>query len=757
MKNNPQEPMFLGDTAPIPAPGDQEAPGQAPIALGPEERLTRAESLLVGHDWQRNVYEYFGLAPFKDLDEADKARIEAQVKEELELLLSHWSRAADRQDRLSALQNALARAKTNLINPGQKKAFDASLERILLSGLGQEISERLVPGTEGRRALPLRARQEILRRLETSGLISETRPGSLQKMDKKVSEELARQGGISSNWKDDFRMELDKLPATSKLDNAESRSRLTRFLEELCILDSAKPPALDAVLTELGFSLQSPRSAFAGEVLGPMADARGWKTSQAITAIDFGILVGKAAENYGLIEADVEDILTSGGYTILRSETDNPLYSAWKKAVHEGKPLDDKDRLLGALAKAAPDHRAIQTFGTIKAALDKQALAHTKLAEARGRALLLVGIASFFLAAAVFLLSLVASLPLPFLFALILGGGAFYGLAYQGNCLPGRFEPKDLGKEAHAETLKALEKGLDPSLLQGDLSRQPSILHSAIALLAGFAVVVLLLSTANIGWLLNNPHKARSGATEILLPAATFRMGSEKSGFPDQGPRHKVILTKPIWVKVTETSQKEWAQIMRPGKAVPADQAELPAVNLNWWEALAYCNALSEKEGLKQVYGLSGIPSRPRLTSYQPEAGGWRLPTEAEWEYIALRACTWKGDRFSGTNNPKRAGIFSPASAPINVLEAPSNPLGIRGLNGNVWEWCFASYGTYPSGLEKDPGDITLGEQRLLRGGSFMTDLDYGTNTYRNPAAPSAKGLDIGLRLVRSPGQKGKP
>jgi len=112
------------------------------------------------------------------------------------------------------------------------------------------------------------------------------------------------------------------------------------------------------------------------------------------------------------------------------------------------------------------------------------------------------------------------------------------------------------------------------------------------------------------------------------------------------------------------------------------------------------------------------------------------LPTEAEWEFAAKDENT----EFSGNSGER--------THPVGT-KAP-NALGLYDMSGNVWEWCWDWYGTYPSGAQTDPRGASSGSDRVLRGGRWFDSAAYVRSAHRYHSAPSSRGSDVGFRVVRN-------
>ena len=131
--------------------------------------------------------------------------------------------------------------------------------------------------------------------------------------------------------------------------------------------------------------------------------------------------------------------------------------------------------------------------------------------------------------------------------------------------------------------------------------------------------------------------------------------------------------------------------------------------------------------------------------------GGYRLPTEAEWEY-SCRAGTTTAYSFGDEITPKDANYFdSKIDKPVAVGSYKPNAFGLYDLHGNVWEWCEDWYGDYPSGAVTDPKGPAKGEDRVLRGGSFYLRVSSARSCLRYYNSPTNLSDYNGCRLVRTP------
>jgi formylglycine-generating enzyme required for sulfatase activity len=212
----------------------------------------------------------------------------------------------------------------------------------------------------------------------------------------------------------------------------------------------------------------------------------------------------------------------------------------------------------------------------------------------------------------------------------------------------------------------------------------------------------------------------------VWIPAGEFDMGSNE--FSGEKPIHRVKLTKGFWMGKYEVTQEQWERVM--GKN-PANfkGAKNPVDTVSWHDC---------PEFLKKLNGIV-------------QEGGFRLPTEAEWEY-ACRAGT-KTKFYSGDNDSDlvEAGWYSGNSDGKThpVGEKKPNVFGLHDMHGNVWEWCQDWYGDYPSETVSDPTGSSSGSYRVLRGGSWYCTPSVCRSAVRpNYGVPSFAGIYIGFRVV---------
>jgi formylglycine-generating enzyme required for sulfatase activity len=239
-----------------------------------------------------------------------------------------------------------------------------------------------------------------------------------------------------------------------------------------------------------------------------------------------------------------------------------------------------------------------------------------------------------------------------------------------------------------------------------------------------------------------------AGLTLALIPAGQSIMGDD-TGDADEKPAHKVQLSA-FYMDTREVPQKAYEALTRqnPSKSKAPDQ---PVEQVDWYHAVLYCNLRSLKEGLKPCYD-------PKTLACDFTADGYRLPTEAEWEY-ACRAGTREKYSFGSDPANLRAFAWFKANAsrsPHPVGQKTPNPWGLYDMHGNVAEWCQDVYAEnyYQQPEAKDPHGPAAGDKRVLRGGSWRASEDGCRSSARNSETPrfadACFGSDAyGFRCVR--------
>jgi len=269
----------------------------------------------------------------------------------------------------------------------------------------------------------------------------------------------------------------------------------------------------------------------------------------------------------------------------------------------------------------------------------------------------------------------------------------------------------------------------------------------------------------------------------VRVPAGNFLMGSptwEKDRGSDEGPQHEVRLSAFTIGKYEVTVGEFQSFVEATGYTTEAEregggyvwtgfrweqQADAnwrnpnfaqcessPVVMVSWSDAMAYCNWRSTKEGLRPCYAISGTSA-----SCDFGANGYRLPTEAEWEYAAKggpqSGSLAANEVYAGSANLDQVAWYSGNSGGKTqpVGQKTANALGLYDMAGNVWEWCWDWYGSYVSGPQTDPTGASSGVGRVARGGGWFYVGEDLRSAFRGYLSPGGRLNFLGFRVLRRP------
>jgi len=228
----------------------------------------------------------------------------------------------------------------------------------------------------------------------------------------------------------------------------------------------------------------------------------------------------------------------------------------------------------------------------------------------------------------------------------------------------------------------------------------------------------------------------------VEVPSGTFIMGS-RDGLPDEQPEHEVVITSNLIVSKYEVNQRLFYQVMGYNPSLFKDY-RLPVDSIEWSVALDFCNKLSEIYGLKPVYTFTG-----NNATWDTTANGWRLPTEAEWEYLCRAG---SNSDYSGSNVVDHLGWYNQNSGlmPHPVGTKQPNAFGLYDLHGNVWEWCWDWYASnyYKNSPQINPKGPIEGSRRVARGGSYFDGNSFARSSNRFYLPEFLK--QTGFRIVRN-------
>lgn len=233
----------------------------------------------------------------------------------------------------------------------------------------------------------------------------------------------------------------------------------------------------------------------------------------------------------------------------------------------------------------------------------------------------------------------------------------------------------------------------------------------------------------------------------LAVDPASFTMGSmpDEEGRADDEGRREVIISHGFFLGETPVTQAQWQAVL--GEPISFFVgADRPVEQVTWFDAVRFCNALSVLEGLPEAYLLTTGEAR----WLDPTGGGYRLPTEAEWE-LACRAGTTTAFATGDVLAPTQANFerrLGPATTP--VLSFPTNPWGFHDMHGNVWEWCVDAYDAAGPPTQVDPVGEGEGASRVARGGSWASGAAACRSSARAQLGPWDKKSSVGFRLAMS-------
>ena len=225
------------------------------------------------------------------------------------------------------------------------------------------------------------------------------------------------------------------------------------------------------------------------------------------------------------------------------------------------------------------------------------------------------------------------------------------------------------------------------------------------------------------------------------IPAGTFQMGQTDIA----EPVHSVTLSG-FEMSATEITRGQYKAVMETTTVYFTGYDSLPVETVSWWDAIKFCNALSRAAGWDLCYTES-------TGACDFGKNGFRLPTEAEWEYACRAGTTTRYYTRDAESDLALAEWYdgNSGSKTNPVGQKVPNTWGLYDMHGNVWEWCNDWYDSYSSSLATNPTGVQTGSYRVIRGGSWYGS-DYNCRSaYRGDFSPS-DGYDIvGFRVVCRP------
>lgn len=254
----------------------------------------------------------------------------------------------------------------------------------------------------------------------------------------------------------------------------------------------------------------------------------------------------------------------------------------------------------------------------------------------------------------------------------------------------------------------------------------------------------------------------------VLINGGIFQMGSlESEPWRSEDETVHAVTLSDFYISRYELIQAEYQAVMGENPSNFSGD-DLPVENVSWMDAISYCNARSAREGLTPAYAVDG-----QSVSWDRSANGYRLPTEAEWEYVcragtdtpfntqtsisADEANYWghypyliEDNYFSQGNLETKPGVYRQTTVAVGSFEP--NAWGLYDMHGNVGEWVWDWYGSYETGEQADPTGPASGTRRVYRGGGWNDFAKNLRSAYRATLPPDSASFNLGLRLVRNAG-----
>jgi len=244
------------------------------------------------------------------------------------------------------------------------------------------------------------------------------------------------------------------------------------------------------------------------------------------------------------------------------------------------------------------------------------------------------------------------------------------------------------------------------------------------------------------------PFPAAAPMAFARVEGGAFLMGSpagEPGRYGDEGPQRRVTVSG-FYMSVFPVTQREWREVM--GTSPSHFRGDnLPVESVSWFEAVEFANRLSRRAGLTPAYVIDGA-----VVAWAREANGYRLPTEAEWEFAARGGIICGGRYlFSGSDIADEVAwtFLNSGRRTHDVGSLRPNALGLHDMSGNVWEWVWDLHGPYPHAAQSNPAGSSAGYGRVFRGGSWSNSAENARAARRNWVLPTNRLNSIGFRVVR--------
>ena len=242
----------------------------------------------------------------------------------------------------------------------------------------------------------------------------------------------------------------------------------------------------------------------------------------------------------------------------------------------------------------------------------------------------------------------------------------------------------------------------------------------------------------------------------IEIPPGSFLMGalySDNHALDCEKPQHQVTLQKGIRVGKYPCTQKMYESVMGINPSRYQD-ANRPVERVSWCDAILFCNTLSAKEGLEPAYIVPKVFENEddwsKEVTWNRDSNGYRLPTEAEWEYCARGGASHV---YSGSNTIDEVAWYDDNSGDEThpVGQKKANGFGLYDMSGNVWEWTWDSWKRDYGDSISNPSFVDVkGDKRVFRGGSWSFDARHARVSFRLRFFASFRLPFVGFRLVKN-------
>lgn len=244
-----------------------------------------------------------------------------------------------------------------------------------------------------------------------------------------------------------------------------------------------------------------------------------------------------------------------------------------------------------------------------------------------------------------------------------------------------------------------------------------------------------------------------------LIPAGSFLMGSPESDSwadDNEKPQHRVRICRAFYMGTTVVTRGQYRVVTGENPSFFKGSDDLPVEYVSWLEAVRFCNALSVKDGLPAFYEI--VSDSVSLSDWS--GSGYRLPTEAEWEYACRAGST---TRYSFGDDASSLVEYSCFLININVqvckksqavCQKEPNNWGLFDMHGNVAEWCWDVYGDYAPAQADDPHgppEEPWLSARVFRGAGYLDDPPSARAAHRRAFTKTSRSNGLGFRVARVP------